>query len=768
MGKNNRKRRSAKKRLKNKVKRIKNKKSRNEHDLIGPDLRIMENPFYKLSDEERNQAIEEIALNSDKIYQESLTKIQDLLKQYDPKTILSVLVSYGLTVGVGSNGIIAKNSDRKIEQYHVEICQALALQIKDEKLLREPMGPDVVENLWDMLVALMQAYNYKAIEVQKDSSENTNAIKLLQEMIRSNTQMVRNWGYFSQVKRISREIYSHFDSLIEGAYSFNVSKIIDLFQLLINESEKFVSSWVNLFSNLQKIKNKTDLIINYYKLTGQSSDAASEFIQSEIFDSFSVKSLFFMLMSHYDLRLYESFEFTPEYLSENLGIELHVVKNMIKEFSFEWGSLEFCETEHIYLSNPIWLHPIIKTEENKYLCVLPQMFFSFVFPSLERFIDESNKPEVSERRASYLENKIVEIINTRFPESNTVSGVKWKLDDVEYETDLITFIDSYAIIVEAKSGKISEPALRGAPDRLKRHINDILISPNVQSKRFKDKLVELISNPEIDDELRNKLPIDLSTIHKIVRVSVSLEDFGSIQSNIFSIKDTGWLPVNFESCPTMNLADFETLFDFLEHPVQLIHYLERRESLEREIGYFGDELDLMGLYIGTLFNLGDIDPDVDFIISDMSAPLDAYYNSKDVGIDISKPVPKLSHLFSSILNQLEQRKFYRWTEIGVILHMFSPDDQRKLTNMLNKLKSNVRKKWMVKGHKNIAVCIPPKASEYAICYVVYNDKNASSRDEYIEEAAKFGLEAEHVKQCLVIAKNMDKDDLSYHFIGLFK
>ena len=140
--------------------------------------------------------------------------------------------------------------------------------------------------------------------------------------------------------------------------------------------------------------------------------------------------------------------------------------------------------------------------------------------------------------------------------------------------------------------------------------------------------------------------------------------------------------------------------------------------------------------------------------------------SKDAGIDIKKPSPNISKLFSDILKQLEDRKTYRWTEIGVILNMFSPNDQTKLSKMILKLKNNVRKNWYKEGHKNTAVIVPPKASEFSLCYVVYNNSNSHMRDEFIQNASSLGLEPEHVKKCLIIAKNMDKTDLSYHFIGL--
>jgi len=770
MGKNNKIRRDKKKRDKARRRReVKKKRKIKGNKSLGPVLMMMHNPLANLSDIDRKQAIQEIEHNSEKTYKESLLKVRELLHHYDPISLLSILASYGLTVGVGANGIKTKDSDLEIQQSHIEIFQALALQTKPEELQGQLFGPEVVQELWDTLIRLVRARNYIGLaQGIEDKSEEEKAVWLLQHGIRINTQMVRNWGYFSQVKSISRGIYKHFDELLKKTYGFSASNIIDLFQLLIDEIETANSNRHQILSKLYKLKDKMDLLFKYYELLGQPSNEAEQFNRRVDIESIPFKSLFAMLMSHYDLRLHENYEFSPQYLSGRLGVDETIIKKILGEFSYEWGGLESYETEYLYLSNPIWLRPIIKTEADKYFCVFPQVFFSFVIPALDRLVEQIDKTALSDRRADYLEGKIVEIINRRFPESNTVSALTWKFDNAEYETDLITFIDSHAVIVEAKSGKISDPALRGAPARLKKHIQEILVAPNIQSKRLKERLEELMANPKMVDELRDKLPVDLNDIHKIIRVSVSLENFGSIQANVAQLRETGWLPDDFEPCPTMNLADFETLFDFLDHPVHIIHYLERRQELEDTVGYMGDELDLMGLYIGTLFNIGGIDLNTPIIINEMSSPLDAYYNSRDAGVDIPKPQPKISPLFSGIMEQLEKRHTPRWTEIGVILNRFSPDDQHKLTRMVEFLKKNVRKNWMIDGHKNMVVCVPPQASKYAICYVMYNNNNVHRRNEFIQGAARAGLEAEHVKQCLVIAKNLDKDDVYYHFIGLME
>ncbi|MEM7063474.1 MAG: hypothetical protein AAF572_09970 [Cyanobacteria bacterium P01_B01_bin.77] len=710
---------------------------------------------------------QQLEVNSENLYQGSLQRIKEIIQLYDPLILISSLAFYGLTTAVGDQGIQTKDSDYEIYQPHIEILQGLILQSSIDDLRELPFGPNIVQEIRDSLTNLMSAHSFREIsQMTENIDPQEGEIKLLQQWIRSNTKMVRNWGYFSQVKSISQEIYEHFDDSLLEVYGFKASSVIKLFKTLLNEIESANQNRFQDISKLYRIKNKTRFIVKYHEMINQSEEQAQEFIQNLDIKAIPFKNLFFMALSHYDLRLPDNYKFTPDNLAIKLGLSNAEVTGILDKFSYKIGDLESYETEHIFLSNPIWLRPIIKLDSGNYFCALPQVFFSFILPSLDGLFENIDKAKLSKRKADYLENKISEIIKSRFPDSNTISGIKWKIGNTQYETDLLTFIDSHVLIVEAKSGRVNETSRRGAPSRLRKNIEDLIISPNIQSKRLKERLEELISNPEINDDLRDQIPVDLSNIHQIIRVSVSLEDFSSIQANMAHWGKIGWLPDDFEPCPTITLADFETLFDFLEHPVQIIHYLQRRQELEENLNYTGDELDLMGLYIETLFNLGEYEAEENLIISEMSFPLDRYYNSKDASIELPKPKPKISPLFSKIFNQLENRLTPRWTEIGVILNRFSPYDQQKLTKMIRKIEGNVRKYWKEEGHKNTAIIIPSKSSKHALCYVIFNNHNESKRDNYIQNAAALAFENEYVTRCLVIAKNMDKNDLAYHFIGL--
>jgi len=772
MSKDNKAKRALKKReklRKNKTRlSIKSEKKQPKPIEISTPILANFSPFQHLTDEMRRELIDDIGAKSKISYQERLNEIQHILTEYNPITVLAIVSGYCLSVGAGDQGVQYKEREDGFNQSHLEILQALILKKAESEWGKQPPTPDVIQGIIDALKYFSRDFIYSRFASERfDLNDKEKAVNEVQEWIRNHTQSVRNWGFYSQVKCISTELYSFFDEKLLINLGFRASEVIVVFDLMVRAIEKRLTERFTVLKQLKRINNKNELVKKYHHIIEQEQKEVDEFLSLEVISGLSVKKVFFLILSHYDLRLPGCFYFNEEHVSEVSNICRENISKILDYFSLCAGELSCNEIGYLFLDNPIWNKPVVKTS-NLYFCPAPQLFFSFVLASFDEIIESINKDDLHERRAQYLENKIDEIVKRRFPESTTVSGLTWRLGNDQYETDLITMIDSHLLIIEAKSQKITKPALRGAPDRIKRHIKELFVEPSIQSMRLENRLNQLRLNPDINDELREKLPIDLNNIHKIIRLSVTLEDFATIQSGFLKFEDTEWLPKDFCPCPTMNLADFETLFDFLEHPVQIIHYLQRRTEMEGRINFVGCELDLMGLYASTLFNLGNINADNcdHLVISEMSEPLDRYYTSKDNGIFIEKPKPRTSTLFNRIFNQLERRSTPRWTEIGVLLNRFSPDDQIKIDAALVTLKKSVQRMWDKEGHKNSIVLIPPEASEFAMVIVLYNDKNIQRKSEFIKNGTDMALEPEHVRYCLVIGKNIDHDVVPYHYISL--
>ena len=773
MGRNNRTRRK-KKQARKAVhkKRVREKsKAQDKEQTLAPTFYKLPDPLEGLNHDQRQQAIKIIAGQSEEEYQKTLSELREILRKHSPLQILSHMSYRGLVVTVDeTTGITKLDSENEIFPFHIEFLQALSLQVPPDGMSHNPAPPEVLQQVWDKVKMLWDAQIFRHLDSKdQDLPEDEKAIALVQHLIRGATQAVRNWGYHSQVKRITRELYTPFDPQLRETRGFSATDVVDVFEAIVTETETRQTTHRNMIGNVFRSsgENIPLLVEKYHELIGLESEEAERFLELPVLEEAPLDVVRYMLMAHHDLQLPFVYTFLASDVAEFLSFDKDKVSAILDEYVLEWGELDKHVTEGFHLSNPMWKKPLVKLGDGTYFCPLPASFFSFVIPCMEEIL--SDYPvAISKRRAEYLEDKVAQIVERRVPGSNIKRNFKWVEDGKNYETDLIAFIDSFALVIECKSGKITPSALRGAPDRLRRHIRELLIEPNQQSLRLKKRLEFLSSNQNVMDPLRDEIGYDLGKVHVVVRVSVCLEDFGTIQSSLNQLEDTGWLPADFTPCPTMNLADFETLFDLLEHPVQILHYLMRREGIEASFGHLADELDLLGLYLITLFDIGDIETNVVFSLPDMSAPLDAYYNSLDAGVTRDKPRPAITPLFASIFSQLELRGIDRWTEIGVALNMFSPDDQKRITTKIASLEKHVNQNWRRKRHKNMIIYTPSKTSSYALGYVMFKNGNANKRRDFMEHASTTALTADHVQTVVVIAKNIDQDETAYDAIALYE
>ena len=732
--------------------------------------------FEGLSDDKRQLVIEEVAkINDEKYqeekYQEALSNLRVILRQSNPLLLLSQMSYYGLSVRVDeTDGVTKLDSDYEILPFHVEILQALSLQIEPSELSVKPVTLGMLRQVWNSVKTLCDSHYFRRFNsTDVDLPDDKKIITLVQELMRGATQGIRNWGYRSQVRRIARELYRPFDTYLLEVRGFSGSDVLDVFEAIITEVETRQTAHYTVLAGVLNSSgtDRRRLVENYHALIGHGKEKVKLFVEHVNVEEMPLDAVRTMFKHHYDyLRLPGVYTFLAAELAELLHLDEDRVSAILDEYALGWGELNGNETEHLHLDNPVWEKPLVKLGNGKYFCVLPEGFFSFVIPCMEVVLSPFAR-DVSDRRAKFLESKVVEIVKRRFPASDIKRNFRWVEDGTTYETDLVAFIDSFALVIECKSGRVSRPALRGAPDRLRSRIQKLLIDPNVQSSRLKTRIEFLSSNPKLADPIRQEIGYDLSRVHKVVRVSVCLEKFWFIQSNLKQLEETGWLPTDFVPCPTMNLANFETVFDILEHPVQILHYLMKREAIETSVPYLADELDLLGLYLTTRLDIGNVKSDVVSVWVGKSDLLDTYYNSLDAGVTLSKPRPEISPLFSSLFSQLEQRKSARWTEIGVALNMFSPDDQNRITKMLAKRKKRVHRSWRTPGHENKLISIPSNAPSYALAYVMVKRGNAGEGRRFMEHAAAAAFKSEHVKTVIVIVKNIDTDDATYDAIRLF-
>ena len=326
---------------------------------------------------------------------------------------------------------------------------------------------------------------------------------------------------------------------------------------------------------------------------------------------------------------------------------------------------------------------------------------------------------------------------------------------MRYETDLLVQIDSYLIVVEAKAGTISMPALRGAPDRARKHISELFVDPAYQS----DRLVAALRSEDGHSVLPPSSGINMDKVHQVLRISITLEDFAMLQSNLSS-RTTNWLPAGFEPCPTLCLSEFEVVCDVLDAPAELIHYLTRRAELETKIQCVADETDLLAVYLDTAFAINDETLRAGMMmLAGHSKRIDDYYEKRRHGLDAAKPKRRLAPFWHRMLARLGARKPPRWVEAAGILLNVSFDTQLEASEKLRQIAKGVKRK----ANNNTLIL---QTGNDGLAFVMFRHKYREERHGQMENAADQLFDSPECRRALVIAIDVDQKDQPYATIGV--
>lgn len=758
MKKNTKKTRKVNKRNLSKKKKTSNNSVKNKKS----DNRLMTynvpNPLRDLSDDQREEFLSKMIEDANEKTSILIDDIVKIFSKVEPLSLIAILSMQALVIGITKEGELAEKND-EIHQFHIEILQAIFLSIPHEEIGYLPPTPSVIYELTEKITSLGSHASISRFPKSiNDTSTEEKAIENIQLLLRTSTQSIRNWSYQDKMKSLTSELYSRFENDISKNFGFKPNDVIFIFETLMNSIQNKIDVWIDVIKELRKSKNKNEIVPDYCNLMGLDIDYISSMMSDSELNILSMKKeqILMLVFSHHQLKLRDCYTFDVEELSDLTGLDSEIIQKIVDEFSFKSSSLLDNNKEFFFLDNPVWSKPIIN-HNGSFICYIPQLFFAFSHDCFVRITKGINKEKVKRIKAKYLEDKIEEIILRRFPESKTRSGLKWSHNGRDYETDLVTFIDGFMLIIEAKSHKVNKTALRGAPKTVKRQFDEMIIEPNIQSKRLKDKVLYLKNNPEVEDVLRERLPVSLDEINNVIRMSITLEDFGTMQTNIDKFNKTDWMPSDYEPCVSMTVSDFECITDILEHPIEIINYLTRRSNLSHRINVLGDELDYLGLYCEDRLSFSNemLDKSTEISITGMSSKIDQYFQLKEQGIDCIKPRPEILPFFKDILVQLESRKFKGWTDLGNSLCMLNLDEQRTLLRMYKELERNVPRTFHIETHNNMIIYTPNELSDTSICIIAYKNDNSSKRQDYIEHAVNSALETPHVNNVMVIAKNID-------------
>jgi hypothetical protein len=443
-------------------------------------------------------------------------------------------------------------------------------------------------------------------------------------------------------------------------------------------------------------------------------------------------------------------------------IDREALLDVLQGWSLGFGDLAEHNAEHFFLDNPVWTQPLIRLEDDRFFCPIPDLFQSFGLQMVEAFIRDHQElwRVYGQRRGRYLEEETARLFAEALPSATVFRGSTWRDPEQsadEYENDLLVRLDAFLIVVEAKAGRMSDRARRGDVSALRQEITKLLVRPSEQSARFAEYLIRHPQVHRFATRHGTENVVDTRGVRHVVRINVTLDPLGSFSARWPALVEAGLL-AHQELPPTIALADLQCIFDLLDGECQKLHYLVRRAEFEKHATYDGDEIDLLALYVQTGFNIGEVEFSENLLsISDMHETLEAFFMAQERGVAPRRPKFAMTRWWRDLVAMLEAGKAPTWTLTGLRLLDVPHQDQFKFEKRFKGHQQIVRVARKNHVHQDMVWgTFGSPQQRRTIAGLAYRRSKWSELREKVRRAAEIALDGSGSDEAVVIAVDVDK------------
>jgi len=298
--------------------------------------------------------------------------------------------------------------------------------------------------------------------------------------------------------------------------------------------------------------------------------------------------------------LHEAYLVTPDALAEATGTDEPTARAFLDAFSLEFGSLSAAGTLRPAANAAQLRAPLIRVGDGRYFAHLLAHMWWALRPRFEFAL--GTNPALKHRyervRSRYLEQSATRAIARCSAHSRSGSALKYTFDDDgqgdrEYELDGLVLIDSAVFLIEAKSGAMSAAARRGAPS-LVEDLRTLVGEAHAQAARA-GRYIRSTREAKFRTH-GTELVVRAADLIDVFLVTASVEPLDAFVTRLADAAELGVVPTNDRPWPVFDL-DLRVITEVVEGAGQLVHYLRRRQAVERAEMTANDELDWFGAYL---------------------------------------------------------------------------------------------------------------------------------------------------------------------------
>jgi hypothetical protein len=387
--------------------------------------------------------------------------------------------------------------------------------------------------------------------------------------------------------------------------------------------------------------------------------------------------------------------FTPDDVAAATAVPRDRVSRFLEDMAVHFGDVPEAfsvpEATHQLKTKPLLEH------SGRYLCPAPVLFEWALQPMYEAHVKAAEGREwnrYEQHRHDYLVGKSVALLSQAMPEARFDHHLYYYPDparpEVRAELDAVGVYDSVLFLAEAKGADLTNPAKRGAPDRLKRDLQEIVGASHAQAVRASEYIARVETarffrgNGDLAYEIRR------ADITETFLISVSLAPLGHISAMLHATDDDD-LPLFREGQYSwiVSIYDLMVIADVVDLPPVLTHYLRRRVRAARQ-GKLGaaDELDVFGYYLkeGLYLEGPDVDHLTHFQLLTYTTDFDDYYFYK-TGVRETfapKPAQRMDPAFRKIVEAVIQSGLPGRVDVALQLLELSSRGRRDLVSLIEK------------------------------------------------------------------------------------
>ncbi len=695
-----------------------------------------------------------------------LDRLSNLLSLCYPPHLIAVIAGWGLRSPLGPDGVSGKTMIEGVQQHHVEFLQALALTLPAAQWGRRPAEPEEMQQAIDLTLEVTAAVSGQRLLASEGITDKQQVLVLmLQDRLRTHTQMVRNWARYSEILRILKGLFAPLDPSLRAKLGFGALDVIAVAEQTVVAIEAQVGARFVLLKDIFRAPTIRQLVEDFFaRFPGVAGDP-QDFLDALDPDE-PLESIRARLMFHADRWLVVNSVAPVAKIAESANVSQEHARTILDRLSLSPGELVGKDLAQLFLANPVWQRPGVKTGE-EYFFAIPQTVVSFLDQILKALCEESGaKVALESRRAVYLEEEAARIFEVALPGARVRPGLEWTWEEVGYETDILVQLDRALLIVEAKSAALTPQGLRGAPDRVRRHVRQLIVDPSEQSARLANIIAAAKGGDAAALAVTTGLELEPATLDTVIRISVTLDDLSILASSERELKGAGWVDTNMGLATTLSVADLACVADMLTHPAQFLDYFHERARLQKSADFIGFELDYLGLYLQTGFHLEEADGYERISIVGMSETIDLYFQNLDIGHPGKRPEPALAPLFEAILTKIEGRALEGWTTLSLdILRAVPPGRQYACVKQLEKIGAEVARRPGDTDVENVLVLLPSEPGRAVVLFYIHAEATRELRNWAIAGVVSRTLEETGLERCVFLSRSVGAWDQPFDAIG---